>query len=309
MDRLIPAGTTEQYVAVDGGEVRVLVGGAASDLPPLVLVHGGGSDNSAISWFHSYDAFGGDRRVVGIDLPGFGGSMHVAPVGGPAAMADLIVGVARSIGIVRAVFVGVSMGGDVVLNIGLRHADAVEGLVLVAPGGLRGEGFGPAAQIAAYAAVQLPLPLLSAFAWVANRFTGMSIRAMVHDPDALPKTLLDEFVREAHAPGAGLGYATYNREAIGRFGMRNNLLPVVQRISAPALFFHGANDPLVDPGGSQRAARRMPNARLVMVPETGHWAQLESPERFSAEVTAFLTEVDGLVAVAQPRPSSTTPDS
>jgi pimeloyl-ACP methyl ester carboxylesterase len=72
--------------------------------------------------------------------------------------------------------------------------------------------------------------------------------------------------------------------------MRNNLLPAVHRITVPTLFFHGEEDPLVDPEGSRRASRLMPDARLVLVPDCGHWAQLESRDRFLAEVRRFLDD-------------------
>lgn len=37
----------------------------------------------------------------------------------------------------------------------------------------------------------------------------------------------------------------------------------------------------------------MPDARLVLVPDCGHWAQLEASDRFAAEVDAFLAGLDG----------------
>ncbi|GGA64047.1 alpha/beta hydrolase [Pseudoclavibacter endophyticus] len=275
-----------------------MVGGTASDRPPLVLVHGGGVDNAGISWFSAFEAFGGERRVVGVDLPGFGGSLGVEPVGGPDRMADVVVRAARQLGLQRAVVAGVSMGGDVALNVALRHPDVAQALVLVAPGGLTGRAGPPGRQFVYGAAAALPDPLLGALARLMNRFTGPAMRAMMHDPDAFPREVADEFLREARAPGAGMGYGRYNQATLGRVGMRNNLLPFVHRISAPALFFHGAEDPLVSPDGSRRAAERMPNGRLVLVPETGHWAQLESPERFETEVRAFLEEVDAAAGAA-----------
>ncbi|MGO9158600.1 alpha/beta fold hydrolase [Mycobacterium sp.] len=58
--------------------------------------------------------------------------------------------------------------------------------------------------------------------------------------------------------------------------------------SLPALFFHGEDDPIVAPEGSRRAGELMPDAHLVMVPDCGHWAQLEARDRFLSEVRGFL---------------------
>lgn len=292
MSRLVPPGAAERTVDLDEGPLRALVGGSGDGVP-LVLIHGGGTDNAGISWFNAFEAFGGRRRVVGLDLPGFGGSIDVEPVGGPGPMADLVVRALPDLGVRRrAVFVGVSMGGDVALNVALRHPEAVDGLVLVAPGGLAGRATTPAIQFAYWWLAQLPDAVLLPFARLANRFTRAAMHAMVHDPESLPPAVADEFVREASDPRAARGYMRYNQATLGRAGMRNNLLPYVQAIEAPALFFHGEDDPIVDPGGSRRAVERMPHARLVLVPRTGHWAQLEAPERFADEVRAFLDEVD-----------------
>ena len=255
---------------------------------PLLLIHGGGTDNAAISWYDVYAAFGGDRKVVGLDLPGFGGTEGIEPVGGAVEMADFVARVAGRLEIGRAVVMGVSMGGDVALNLALRYPGLVEALVLIAPGGLVPLFRNRFLQLSAWLAAQLPDRLLVPLARLANAHVQAALEAMVHDPRRLPSEVIAEFYREARRPGAGMGYARYNQASLGPRSMRNNLLPVVHRITAPTLFFHGEDDPVVDPQGSLRASRLMPAARLVLVPECGHWAQLESRDRFLTEVRRFL---------------------
>jgi pimeloyl-ACP methyl ester carboxylesterase len=274
---VIPAGSTEEIV--DG--VRLLRGGVAEGTP-LLLIHGGGTDNAALSWFHAFAEFGGGRPVVAPDLPGFGRTT-VPPVGGPAALADFVAG----LGIGRAVVVGVSMGGDVALHLALRHPSLVSGLVLIAPGGLVPVLRNPAVQLSAWLASRLPDALLVPLARLANRFAGRAVRGMVADPSTLPPEVVDEFVREAHRPGAGMGYARYNQATLGPRGMRNDLSSQVAAITAPTVILHGTADPLVDIDGSRRAAAAMPHARLVELEGCGHWAQLERPEAFAREVRAF----------------------
>lgn len=309
---LVPPGSTETFIDLDGGRVRVLramaepeapspavpvVPAVASDppvaRPPVLLIHGGGTDNSAISWYEVFAALHTEGEVVAVDLPGFGRTTGIEPVGGAPELADFVARVARRLAIPRAVVMGVSMGGDVALNLALRHPDLVKALVLIAPGGLVPVFRNRPVQLSAWLAAQLPDVLLVPLTRLANRYVQTAIKAVVKDPDTLPPEVLDEFVREARRPRAGMAYGRYNQASLGPWSMRNNLLPVVSRIDVPALFFHGQDDPLVDPEGSRRASELMPDARLVLVPDCGHWAQLEARARFLAEVRGFLTDVDG----------------
>jgi pimeloyl-ACP methyl ester carboxylesterase len=293
VNHLIPPGAEEQIVALPEGRVRVLTGGTTGTAGiPLLLIHGGGTDNAGISWFRSFTSLGTDRQVVAIDLPGFGGTREIPPLGGPESMADFVVRVARDLQISTAVVIGVSMGGDVALNVGLRHPDFTAGLILVAPGGLAERVGGPTTHFFSWLGAQLPDALLLPLTRVANRFTKSVLKAIVADPSVLPPEVIDEFAREARAPEAGIAYGRYNQATLGRKGLLNNLIPRVREITVPTLLFHGLDDPLVNPDDSKRAAALMPAARLVLVPKTGHWAQLEAHDRFTEEVRRLLADID-----------------
>lgn len=118
------------------------------------------------------------------------------------------------------------------------------------------------------------------------------LKAIVADPATLPPEVVDEFVREARAPRAGIAYGRYNQATLGRTRLRNNLLPRVHKITAPTLLFHGEADPMVSPADSRRAAEAIPGAQLVLVPGVGHWAQLEAHDRFATEARRLLSSLD-----------------
>lgn len=290
---LIPPGADVRQLETSAGRLRVLhAGRPVAGRFPTVLLHGGGTDNSAISWYRLLGPLGEEREVWAIDLPGFGGSIDAPPVGGPVALAHLVAEAMDLLGASPAFVVGVSTGGDVALNLALDHANTVAGLVLIGPGGLTPILRNPAAQFAAWSAAQLPGPLLLPLTRLANRFIDRALRAIVHDPATLPPEVVREFAREARHPRGSQGYLRYNQATLGRRGMLNDLTGSVHRIAVAALFFHGADDPMVDPAGSQRAADRMPDARLLLVGDCGHWAQLERHDLFLAEARSFLTELD-----------------
>lgn len=56
----------------------------------------------------------------------------------------------------------------------------------------------------------------------------------------------------------------------------------------PTLIVHGEQDELVDPQNARNMAARIPNAKLVLVPDAGHAVALQEPEWFAAEVKEFL---------------------
>lgn len=256
-----------------------------------MLVHGGGSDNAAISWYRLFAPLVRDHEVWAVDLPGFGGSVEAPPVGGPRAMAATLASILDELGISKAVVFGVSMGGDVALNLALDHPDHVAGLVLIAPGGLMPTLGGPIKQRGAWLMAQAPDWLLLPAARLASRFVRPAVRAMVKDPATIPPELVEEFAREARHPLGGIAYGRYNQATLGRTGMRNDLSDSVAEIMVPAFFFHGEDDPLVDPHGSHRASQAMPNARIHLVPDCGHWAQLEAHELFLEKVRPFLSRI------------------
>ena len=61
------------------------------------------------------------------------------------------------------------------------------------------------------------------------------------------------------------------------------------RITAPSLVIYGSHDRVVDPRNAGRAAHAFSNARIVVLPRTGHVAQMERPGLVAAEIGIMLT--------------------
>lgn len=56
----------------------------------------------------------------------------------------------------------------------------------------------------------------------------------------------------------------------------------------PALIINGEQDALVDPQNARNMAERIPNAKLLLVPDAGHAVALQMPAWLAAQVKEFL---------------------
>lgn len=292
---LKPPGSRELQVASAVGTWRLLTGEhetEGSRLPALLL-HGGGYDAAGISWFRLIEPLSAERAVIAPDLPGFGGTSDVPALGRPDLTAGQLQALLDALGVGRVVVFGVSMGGDVALELALRHPDRVAGLVCIAPGGLIPRRPTASLQWLTWLVSRVGDRGLAAIAWASRPLVRRAVKQMVDDPRRMPSAVVEEFVRQAYRPRAGVAYGIYNRATLGPRGMLNDKSGAVASLRIPALFFHGHEDRLVPVEASRRAVSRMPQARLVELENCGHLPQLEQHEQFLKELETFLSQVDG----------------
>jgi pimeloyl-ACP methyl ester carboxylesterase len=65
------------------------------------------------------------------------------------------------------------------------------------------------------------------------------------------------------------------------------------RIRAPTVILQGQDDPLIPAGNARILARRIPGARLEIVPHCSHVMPADAPERTEELVMGFLREQSG----------------
>src|SRR5215831_5187749 len=96
----------------------------AGEGEPLVLSHAGFVD--CRMWDEQWDAFTQCYRVVRFDMRGFGRSDRAEA---PVARRDDLYRLLKHLGIARAILLGCSMSGEIVLDIALEHPEMVSALV------------------------------------------------------------------------------------------------------------------------------------------------------------------------------------
>lgn len=292
-DQAVPPGSVPLTVRTKDGAWRVLSSSAPDekDRLPLLLVHGGGYDTAAASWCLAF----GDharRHVVAPDLPGFGGSRGVRIAGPAAATADQLVDVLDALGLDKVVVCGVSMGGEIALQLAVRHPDRVAAVLALAAGGLVPRLGGPVSQWLLWLATRLPDPAMVLLGRCGGYFAGAVVTWMTHDAARVPDEAVQEFVAEGRRPRPGLAYGIYNRASTGPRAMRGGLTEGVRALAMPAVFAHGDSDPAVPLAGSERASEIAPQASFVLFTHCGHWPQLERRDLFNREVRRLLERVE-----------------
>jgi pimeloyl-ACP methyl ester carboxylesterase len=66
----------------------------------------------------------------------------------------------------------------------------------------------------------------------------------------------------------------------------------LNKITAPTLILHGANDFTILPKNSELLAERIPNAKLKFIEGASHFVIIEKYEEFNHEVMRFIEEVE-----------------
>jgi pimeloyl-ACP methyl ester carboxylesterase len=269
-------GATVNYVELGEGD-------------PLVFVHG--LSGCWQNWLENIPHFARTRRVIAVDLPGFGASPmpeRKITINGYAAVIDELL---DGLGAERAAIVGNSMGGFIGAELAIEFATRVERLVLVSAAGLTtAEMHNDRALSALRRAENL---LAYGAAWAGTRSDRLSRRPglrkalmlmVAAHPDKLPAPLAAEQVRGSGKPGF-----LDALEALGTYPLQDRL----ERIEAPTLIVWGEKDRLVPLRDADRFVEAIgENANKVVYADTGHVAMLERPERFNADVEKFLVEGD-----------------
>jgi pimeloyl-ACP methyl ester carboxylesterase len=192
--------------------------------------------------------------------------------------------------------IGNSMGGLISVKVAAARPDLVRTLTLISPA-MPDRLIHPShAQFPMLAMPRLGDWLLrrtDAFP-AENRVWGV-MGLIFHDPGAVHP----ERIREAVAEMQRRDSLAYRREplvgaarAITAEYLRparaqGNAWRIARQVRCPVLAIYGSHDRLVNPRMAVRAARAFADCRVIVLPDTGHVAQMEHPARVAAEFTGF----------------------
>jgi pimeloyl-ACP methyl ester carboxylesterase len=248
----------------------------------VICIHGLGATKG--SFLPTVAALADRFTVVSLDLPGFGDSAKpiLAPYHAPF-FARAVVDLMDAMEIRRAHLIGNSMGGRVALELGLRHADRVGRIVLLAPS-LAWRRQRPWAPLVRLLRPELGL-IQIAPRWVVE---GVVRRIIPGAETSWVQAGVDEFLRAYLTPrGRAAFYAAarqiYLEEPHGAKGFWTRLA----KMEPECLFVWGKRDTLVPIGFAAHVRRVLPSA-LHLELDCGHVPQLERPVDTHGAIAGFL---------------------
>ena len=252
-----------KMLSVAGTSLEVIERGEGR---PLLFLHAGEGLAPERPWL---DLLASRHRVIAPWHPGWGNSPLLDGMGVVDDLAYLYLDLAAELGLNDAVLVGACFGGWVAAEIMVRSTARFSRLVLVDPLGVK--------------------------------FSGRDERDIT-DMHALPRAEYLELawadpakgeVDFAALPDSELAAIVRGREAFALYGwkpyMHNpRLKHWLHRIDRPTLLLWGAEDRIVTPACGENWRRAIPNARLELITDAGHFPHWEQPEFFVDKLTAFI---------------------
>ena len=248
--------------------------------PPVVLIHGSGG---AIDWWEDLIPLLAEqgRRVIAVDMLGYGGSEK--PSGGYSieSQASLIAQVLSKLDVDSAAVVGHSLGGKVATALAEGSPDLVAGLAIldISPdssyGGL--SGMAKAAR----------LPVLGQALWrIAPDFM---VRRNLEQAFVPGFEVPDRFVDDVRA----MTYPAY-RDSARESETYTDEKPLDERLQdlgLPLLVVFGEQDQLYPARESLSAYAAIPGVETVLIPEAGHSPNVETPEKTAAILGRFVNSL------------------
>lgn len=245
----------------------------AGEGPTILLIHGAGGATQSFRGL--FPILMETHHVIAVDLPGQGFTQLGAQQRcGLDHMSEDLLSLSRNQGWAPDLVVGHSAGAAIALRMwemGMRPKTGIVGL-----NAALGNFKGMAGWLFPIMAKALAVTPFSASLF-ASTTTRASVRNLVEGTGSkLDQEGLELYYRLA----TDKGHVDATLSMMAQWSL-DGLLERLGKIDCPVHLITAANDKAVPPQVSVDAARKLPNARLTALPDLGHLAHEEDPERIA----------------------------
>lgn len=260
------SGKRQELLAVDH-RVDLVRGGEGA---PLVFLH---SLIGETRWLPFHQKLAESFEVIAPAHPGYGATEGLGGIDGMDDVVFHYLDVLDGLGLERAAFVGVSLGGWIAAELAIRHPERVSRLVIA-------DAFG------------LELPDRSVSDVVAALADPPALRHLLFADPSGP--MADVAVPPTSDGDARAASALRIAEAVERVAGGARLVDPklrsrLRRATCPALVIWGERDPLLPLAFAEAYRDGLPSAELNVLPACGHLPHFEQERLFVDAVTEFLT--------------------
>jgi pimeloyl-ACP methyl ester carboxylesterase len=265
-------------VYLPGAEVNYVEIGEGE---PVLFLHG--ISGCWQNWLENLPHFGRGRRVIALDLPGFGASPMPSWGIDMPAYGRLVHDFCKRLGVEGATVVGNSMGGFIAVEAATTGPARFSRLVLVSAAGILNT-WNPEARATAtaYAWKRFGPLVADRGEWIIShpRSRQAILGPFMRYPNRLRADLLWEQMNGGmRCPGFG--------DAL-RALIRHDIRERLGAIEMPTMIVWGQSDRVIPMAAALSYHRRIPHSCLEIFERTGHVPQLERPARFNALLDDFL---------------------
>jgi len=271
-------------VEIDGTPINYVDVGSPGVDDPVVLVHGLGGQWQ--NWLENIPRLAQERRVLALDLPGFG--LTPEPADGEISISGYgrcVDAFCDRLGVGEVDVVGNSMGGFIAAEVAIQFPERVSRLALVS-----------AAGISSADALQAPVLTIGRLATAIATNTAARHRALAARPISRhaslalvarhPRLLKPDLAYEGFFKGSGKpGFDDALRACLG-YDFRERLPDV----KVPTLIVWGEKDSVIPVRDADEFERLIADSRKLVMRDTGHIPMAERPEAFNDVLTDFLAE-------------------
>ncbi len=267
------------FIELDGMQVHIRDVGPRDDPAPILLLHGMAS--SLHSWEVWQQSLSERRRVITVDLPGFG-LTGPSPQGEyrTEAYTRFTLRLLDALNVKQVILGGNALGGEVAWQTALLAPERVQSLILVDADGYK---ISPLSQPVAFT-----IAGAKTLRWISERILprsviASSVRNVFGDPEKVNEVLIDRYF-ELNLR-VGNRRALFQRMDQHEYGERQQSIRLIKQ---PVLVLWGGKDGMVPVEFAHRFCEDIPMCTKVIFDNLGHLPQEEDPTATLAPVKAFL---------------------
>ncbi|ARR80065.1 alpha/beta hydrolase fold [Mycobacterium intracellulare subsp. yongonense] len=251
----------------------------------LLLIHGmaGSSD----TWRSVIPALSKRFRVIAPDLLGHGESAKPRTDYSLGAFAVWLRDLLDQFGVSQATVVGHSLGGGVAMQFVYQHPDYAKRLILISSGGL-GPDVGWVLRLLSAPGAELVLPIIAPTPVLSagNKLRSWLRSAGIQSPRGAElwsaySSLSDGETRQSflRTLRSVVDYRGQAVSALNRLSLREDL---------PVMAIWGERDGIIPVDHAYAAHKARTDARLEILPDVGHFAQVEAPNQVVELIEDFI---------------------